>query len=145
MFIGSRLYALAGEHMDTTTKVINWVSIVGGVVLGVAVGYWVYRRTQARARQLEAEERAKTGAAARTARSGRGSQELQHPDAFVDDLDDSEGSVAEDARLRGQHDDEVDFEWGEDSEEPYSDEPAGQRGREDEERGISLGNGKAIP
>ena len=46
VFIGSRLAVIAksGEKMDMTTKVINWASIIFGVVLGVLTGWIIYRR-----------------------------------------------------------------------------------------------------
>ena len=58
VFIGSRLAKLAegGEKMDASTKVINYASIIIGGVLGVAVGYIIYQRTVARAKELEIEE-----------------------------------------------------------------------------------------
>ena len=60
VFVGSRLSVIAksGEKMDTATKAINWASIVFGVLLGIATGWWIYTRTLARSRQIEAEERA---------------------------------------------------------------------------------------
>ncbi|QSZ30976.1 hypothetical protein DSL72_000537 [Monilinia vaccinii-corymbosi] len=57
VFIGSRLGSLAGDKgMDTSTKVINYASIVFGGALGATVGYIIYRRTMARAKELEIEE-----------------------------------------------------------------------------------------
>ena len=46
VFIGSRLAVIAksGEKMDMTTKVINWASIIFGVILGVLTGWIIYRR-----------------------------------------------------------------------------------------------------
>ena len=46
IFIGSRLAAIAksGEKMDGGTKAINYASIVGGMVLGAATGYFIYQR-----------------------------------------------------------------------------------------------------
>ena len=145
IFIGSRLAELAGDtsKMKTSTKVINWVSIVLGAILGIGTGWWVYRRTQARAKQLEAEERTKIRAQGRTAggsvRGGAdGAHDLEHPDAFIDDLDDDDENV----RLRdGDMHDELDFEWGEDDDEPYVDEPESRR-EGDEEREVGMGNGK---
>ena len=143
VFIGSRLGALAGP-MDGTTKAVNWASIIFGSILGAGTGWWVYKRTQARARQLEAEEQAKTSAQGRrargTVRGGVGEHGLQHPDAFVDDLGESEDEAGgENTRLRNgdEQDGDVDFEWGEDN-EPYSDEVIGRRG--DEETGLRAGN-----
>ena len=58
VFIGSRLGKLAegGEKMDAGTKAINYASIIIGGALGVAVGYIIYQRTIARAKELEIEE-----------------------------------------------------------------------------------------
>lgn len=42
--------------MDAGTKAINYASIAIGGVLGVAVGYIIYQRTIARAKELEIEE-----------------------------------------------------------------------------------------
>ena len=144
IFIGSRLAELAGDtsKMKTSTKVINWVSIIFGAILGIGTGWWVYKRTQARAKQLEAEERTKIRTQGRSAggsvRGGAdGTYDLEHPDAFVDDLDDDET-----VRLRdGDVHDELDFEWGEDDDGPYVDEPEPRR-EGDEEREIGMGNDK---
>ena len=146
VFIGARLGALAGDtsKMQTSTKVINWASIVFGMILGIGTGWWVYKRTKARAKQLEAEERTKIRAQGRSAggtvRGGPdASHDLEHPDAFIDDLDDDDES----ARLRdGNIHDELDFEWGEDDEEPYADEPESRK-EGDEEREVGMANGKA--
>ena len=59
VFIGSRLAVIAeseGGKMDAGTKAINYISIIVGGVLGVAVGWIIYQRTIARARELEIEE-----------------------------------------------------------------------------------------
>lgn len=58
VFIGSRLGKLAegGVDLDASTKAINYASIIIGGVLGVAVGYIIYQRTIARAKELEIEE-----------------------------------------------------------------------------------------
>ena len=42
--------------MSAGTKAVNWGSIILGAVLGIAVGWYIYRRTMQRARELEAEE-----------------------------------------------------------------------------------------
>ncbi len=77
IFIGGRLAAIAksGEKMDTTTKAINWASIIGGVIIGALTAWFIYSRyllisllverrenakatrTLARSREIEAEER----------------------------------------------------------------------------------------
>lgn len=60
VFIGREIGRLAqdGSKMDAKTKAISYVSIAFGIVLGVAVGYFIYIRTKARAAELEAEEAA---------------------------------------------------------------------------------------
>ena len=42
--------------MSAGTKAVNWGSIILGAVLGIAVGWYIYRRTMQRARALETEE-----------------------------------------------------------------------------------------
>jgi len=44
--------------MDPSTKALSYVSIFIGLIAGVTTGWLVYRKTKARAAQLEAEERA---------------------------------------------------------------------------------------
>jgi uncharacterized membrane protein YdjX (TVP38/TMEM64 family) len=59
IFIGSRLATLAenGGKMDLGTKLINYTSIIGGAILGASVGWIIYHRTIARAKELEIQER----------------------------------------------------------------------------------------
>ena len=58
VFIGSRLASIAESDgkMDTGTKMINYASILFGSILGASVGWIIYQRTMARARELEIEE-----------------------------------------------------------------------------------------
>jgi len=58
VFIGSRLASIAkdGGKMEAGTKAINYASIILGSILGAAVGYYIYQRTMARAKELEIEE-----------------------------------------------------------------------------------------
>lgn len=58
VFIGSRLAAIArsGEKMDAKTRAINYLGIGIGMVAGAATGWLIWSKTQARARELEAEE-----------------------------------------------------------------------------------------
>lgn len=42
--------------MDAGTKAINYASIIIGSIVGAAVGYIIYQRTMARARELEIAE-----------------------------------------------------------------------------------------
>ncbi|KAI0997982.1 Golgi apparatus membrane protein [Podosphaera aphanis] len=60
IFIGSRIAAIAGmrqdHHLDAKTKAINYASIALGIIIGATVGWIIYRRTMARARELEVTE-----------------------------------------------------------------------------------------
>jgi hypothetical protein len=60
IFVGSQLEKIAesGGKMDPKTKAISYISIAIGLVAGITTGWLVYRKTKARAAQLEAEERA---------------------------------------------------------------------------------------
>ena len=58
-FIGSRIAAFVGnegQEMSAGTKAVNWISIIGGAFLGAFTGWYIYKKTMARARELEAEE-----------------------------------------------------------------------------------------
>jgi len=44
--------------MDLKTKALSYVSIAIGGIAGVATGWFMYKKTKERAKQLEAEERA---------------------------------------------------------------------------------------
>lgn len=59
-FIGSRLAIIAksGGEMSGGAKAVNYISITIGACLGMGVGYYVYQKTMARARELEQEEAA---------------------------------------------------------------------------------------
>ncbi|KAF1828614.1 hypothetical protein BDW02DRAFT_537870 [Decorospora gaudefroyi] len=57
VFIGSQLEKI-GDKMDPKTKALSYISIVIGLIAGITTGWLVYRKTKARAAQLEAEERA---------------------------------------------------------------------------------------
>lgn len=59
VFIGSRLAAIGRnqEKMSAGTRAINYTSIIGGALVGIFTGWYIYRKTMARARELEAEER----------------------------------------------------------------------------------------
>ncbi|KAF2278134.1 uncharacterized protein EI97DRAFT_431394 [Westerdykella ornata] len=60
VFVGSQLEKIAegGGKMDAKTKAISYLSIVIGIVAGLATGWIMYRKTKERAAELEAEERA---------------------------------------------------------------------------------------
>lgn len=63
VFIGSRLALLAesGDKMSVGDKVINYLSMLVGSVVGMALGLFIYRRTMARAKELAREEAASNG------------------------------------------------------------------------------------
>ena len=137
VFIGSRLAAIAksGDKMDTTTKAINYASIIGGMILGAATGYLIYQRTIARSQQLEAEERDNIS---------RRSRSLSHPDEFSEDL----GAYEEQL---GAGDDDIDFlDAGVDGAQ-YRDDTDGTRNNElqfadsDDEEERSIGMKKQRP
>ena len=110
VFIGSRMAVIAwdGGQLDTATKAINWIGIIGGMILGAVTGYLIYQRTVARSEQLEAEERGKVGAP-----RARG---LSHPDEFVDDLGDGDADEEMGAN------DDIDFLDEDGRGGPYRDE-----------------------
>lgn len=58
VFIGSRLALIAerGGKMDAGTKAVNYASIIIGSIIGAAVGWFIYQKTMARAKELEIEE-----------------------------------------------------------------------------------------
>ncbi|KAH9826276.1 Golgi apparatus membrane protein tvp38 [Teratosphaeria destructans] len=89
IFVGSRLGDIAenGDKMDVKTKVVSYLSILIGVLAGIATGYFIYVRTQARAKQLEAEEAAATRPRRRRVSDG-GTEYIDDPDegVAVDDL-----------------------------------------------------------
>ncbi|KAF2013225.1 hypothetical protein BU24DRAFT_434329 [Aaosphaeria arxii CBS 175.79] len=60
IFIGSQLNKIAdsGGKMDPKTKAMSYISIAIGAIAGIATGWFMYKKTNERARQLEAEERA---------------------------------------------------------------------------------------
>ncbi|KAL8706723.1 MAG: hypothetical protein Q9201_000248 [Fulgogasparrea decipioides] len=127
IFVGTRLAAIAksGGKMDASTKAINWISIIGGFLLGTVTGWLIYQRTKARARELDSEER--TGSQRTGRRSG----------GFIDDPDEQAATAT---LLR---DDQIDFR-GDDNPQRYRDEYADDEddvfrfGDGDEEMGIDL-------
>ncbi|QIW96217.1 hypothetical protein AMS68_001735 [Peltaster fructicola] len=60
VFIGKEIRRLADSNakMSAGTKAVSYISITLGTALGIAVGYFIYIRTKARAAELEAEEAA---------------------------------------------------------------------------------------
>jgi uncharacterized membrane protein YdjX (TVP38/TMEM64 family) len=91
VFIGSRMAAIGeqGGKMDTSTKIVNWASIIIGGTLGVAVGYIIYQKTISRAAELEREELE----AGRRARGGS-SERRYSDDGERPEDDDDDGDLA---------------------------------------------------
>ncbi|KAF7160299.1 hypothetical protein CNMCM5623_005819 [Aspergillus felis] len=59
-FIGSRIRILSekNEEMSAGSKAVNICSIILSIGIGIFTGLYIYRRTLARAKELEAKERA---------------------------------------------------------------------------------------
>jgi hypothetical protein len=103
VFIGSRLAKIVeeGSHMTGRDRAINYGGMVVGSVVGIVVGWLIYRRTMARAAEIAAEEggldRSATTAGGQNAESGyfddndeRGPLMMIDPDdaaALMDDDD----------------------------------------------------------
>jgi uncharacterized membrane protein YdjX (TVP38/TMEM64 family) len=136
VFIGSRFADLIdrGEKMDMLTKIVNYASIVAGSLLGIGLGYYIYQRTVARARQLELEE---SQGLTRTPGSG-GSRDGY----FEAHLDDPEAFAAE-----GMDDDDISL-WDNDEDgyrDASPDKPAVvANGYVDEEAAIGSQGSKEI-
>ncbi|KAL4896773.1 Golgi apparatus membrane protein tvp38 [Aspergillus ambiguus] len=58
-FIGNRLRVLSekGGEMSAGSKAVNICSIIISIAIGIFTGWYIYRRTLARAKELEAQER----------------------------------------------------------------------------------------
>jgi uncharacterized membrane protein YdjX (TVP38/TMEM64 family) len=112
VFIGSRLAVIARtrEKMTLGDRAINYGSIALGAVIGSLTGYYIYRQTMARARELEAEEANHVRDSVR--RTG------QPPAEFSDD---PEAQVA--ANTLARDDDRIDY---------FDDSPNEQPGYHDE-------------
>ena len=54
--VGLRAIAKSGEKMSTGDRVLNWASIFIGAIVGAFTGWYIYRKTMARAKELEQEE-----------------------------------------------------------------------------------------
>ncbi|KAJ8070467.1 hypothetical protein OCU04_000841 [Sclerotinia nivalis] len=112
VFIGSRLGSLAGdEGMDTSTKIINYASIIFGGGLGATVGYIIYQRTMARAKELEIEElEAANGDVAAGRRSAAEYSDANNDDAALMNGDDI--SLWDNADEQARYTDFVDEDEG---------------------------------
>lgn len=123
VFIGSRLREIARSEthkMDTGTKIVNYMSIIFGVSLGIFTGWWVYTKTQARARQLEMEEQADLESEIPRSARRPGTASIQHPDDFLDENEEDNLEWGGSSPRFGN--DEIDFLDDEDV-TPYIDEP----------------------
>ncbi|CAG8906100.1 unnamed protein product [Penicillium egyptiacum] len=122
-FIGSRIRLLSekGEEMSTGSKFVNICSIIFTVGIGIFTGWYIYQRTLARAKELEAQERADI----------RGSLQADHAAhrphrGFSEDPDVNKASITlardEEERIgfTDLDDDNVDLVLGDDSD---SDQP----------------------
>lgn len=123
VFIGSRLAAIAkGGEMTAGTKILNWASIIFFGLLGACVGWFIYRKTMQRARELEAEEQDRVRDTSR--RTGA------PPPEFADD---PEAQIA--AETLAQDDDDVAYFDDVPSPQPYRD------GRTDDDDIFGKGDG----
>ncbi|KAK2741200.1 Tlg2-vesicle protein [Onygenales sp. PD_40] len=116
-FIGSRLRILAesGETMSAGSKAINIISIIISIAVGIFTGWYIYRSTLARAKQLEAEERAAAASAinnnnnnTRRSHSFSANGDPPHlapPHAFSDDPDEIATAARDEEERIGFHDD----------------------------------------
>ncbi|KAF2467561.1 uncharacterized protein BDR25DRAFT_344912 [Lindgomyces ingoldianus] len=113
VFIGLQIAKIAesGGKMEPGTKALSYVSIAIGAIAGVATGWFMYRKTKQRARQLEAEERA---GIRRTSIEDLENEYADDPDALeaAETLreDDDDISLRSDWADEGYHDDPSDIE-----------------------------------
>ena len=125
VFIGSRLAVIGkDEGMSSGAKALNYASIAIGAVIGASVGYYIYQKTMARARELEAEEAA--GVANSVQNTGG------PPKQFTDD---PEAQAAAETLAQDDAVDYFDESEGEPAEyrdEPANDDPFGRDDTDDE-------------
>lgn len=128
VFIGSRLALLAEKDMTFGDRLVNYASMLIGGLVGMGVGYFIYRRTMARAAELAREE----AQAGRPLGSGRA--------AGAEYADDDIGEGGEDARLMDPNDaaalmvDDDDISlWDAAGDSQFEDEDAPARYRDEEE------------
>lgn len=130
VFIGSRLAAIArsGEKMTAGTRIVNYVSIGVGMTIGAFTGWYIWKKTMARAQELEAEEANGIRDAGRRPSGGI-------PRVYSDD---PEAQIAANTVARNEvEDDDVDY---------FDDEPApgldAYRDQSDSEDVFGDGDGK---
>ncbi|KAK6498907.1 Tlg2-vesicle protein [Arthrobotrys musiformis] len=90
VFIGHQMKVLGetGEKMDGATKALNYGSMILGALLGVGTGWFIYKRTIRRARQLEAEERRRVVNSSAGGRTGNGEgEEVGLDDGYSDEVE----------------------------------------------------------
>lgn len=111
VFVGSRLAAIAKnkEEMSAGDKALNWASIFFFGMLGAFTGWFIYRKTMQRARELEAEEHDNVRSAVRHTGAP--------PPEFSDD---PEAQVATGTLV--QDDDEISYFDDEPTSQSYRDE-----------------------
>ncbi|PGH31567.1 hypothetical protein GX50_05660 [[Emmonsia] crescens] len=98
-FIGSRLRILAqsGETMSAGSKAINIISILASMAVGIFTGWYIYRNTLARSKELEAEERANNSIQQSLPNDP---PHLQPPHVFSDDPEEIAAAQALDEEAR---------------------------------------------
>ena len=116
VFIGSRLAKIAKNkgEMSAGTKALNWASIIFFGLLGASVGWFIYRKTMQRARELETEEAERVRESTRTTGAP--------PPEFTDD---PEAQVAAGTLARDEDDDVAYFD-DEPGSEAYVDDQASE-------------------
>lgn len=117
VFIGSRLAKIAKDKgdMSSGTKALNWASIIFFGLLGAFVGWFIYRKTMARARELESEEEQRVHESSR--RNGVPPQEF---------TDDPEAQVAANTLANNSDDDDVAYFGDVPSPQTYHDNGCGE-------------------
>lgn len=147
VFIGSRLALLAekGDTMGFGDRVINYVSMLIGGLVGMGVGYFIYRRTMARASEL-AREDAERGRPLEAGRRVSGGVSGGLPREYADE--DVLGHGGEDARLMDPNDaaalmvDDDDISlWDATGDDGF--EEAGRSRYRDEEEAVGGNGGKS--
>ena len=136
VFVGSRFAAVGKDRNDGSAKVADYVSIAASTIFGAVTGWVIWRRTQARSRQLEAEEQAKLmedGRGGHEDDDGEGGQRLAHPDAFADD----DAQELDDAEIAA-HSDVIDFLGSPAAEMPYTDDRSDEGDRKPKTNGHEL-------
>ena len=108
VFIGSRLAKIAKKkgEMPLGTKILNWTSIILFGLLGAFVGWFIYKKTMQRARELEANEEDRVQDSVR--RTGR------IPTEFADDPEAQRAA----GTLARPEDDEDDMAYFDDDDAP---------------------------